>query len=76
MADAALRWRLRRGMRELDVLLTRYYTRRYPVAPESERLNFERLLECEDPDIWSWLMGYAAVPEEFDGVVKQLRGDA
>ena len=32
-----LRWRCRRGMRELDVLLERYLRERYPSAPAAEQ---------------------------------------
>ena len=43
-----LRWRCRRGMKELDQLLVRYIDRCYAGAPADERLAFERLLDCED----------------------------
>lgn len=69
-----LRWLLRRGMKELDVMVTRYYERHYASAPPPERAAFERLLEtAEDPEIWSWAMGYAPVPAEYADVVERLR---
>jgi antitoxin CptB len=52
-----LRWRCRRGMRELDTLLTRYLERHYPAAPSSERDAFARLLELPDPDVFGYLVG-------------------
>jgi antitoxin CptB len=51
-----LRWRCRRGMRELDVLLDRYLRERYPCAPESEQQAFEALLDLPDPQLHAYLM--------------------
>lgn len=72
--DGRLRWMLRRGMKELDVLTERYQAKRYAQAPPAERAAFMRLLnEVEDPDLWAWVMGKAEVPPEFADVVEQLR---
>ena len=60
-----LRWRCRRGMRELDLLLTRYLDRGWSAASDSERRIFLQILECEDDTLWRWFMGLAA-PEEKD----------
>ena len=51
-----LRWRCRRGMRELDQLLVRYLDREWRLAPEHERGLFLRLLETEDDKLWHWFM--------------------
>ena len=53
----ALRWRCRRGMRELDQLLTRYLDQRWPQAPDAERGIFRRLLDSEDDTLWAWCTG-------------------
>jgi antitoxin CptB len=52
-----LRWRCRRGMRELDVLLTRYLDDAYAGAPPLEQRAFRQLLECPDPLIHAYLLG-------------------
>ena len=69
-----LRWRCRRGMKELDVVLTRYLEVDYPLAPASERLAFENLLELQDPDLYYYLVGRTALPEDADTayVLKKL----
>ncbi len=54
---AALRWRCRRGMRELDQLMQRYLDQRWPAADDAERGLFLRLLDCEDDKLWAWFMG-------------------
>ena len=55
--EAKLRWRCRRGMRELDQLLLRYLDHEWATAPESERAVFLRVLESEDDKLWRWVMG-------------------
>ena len=55
--EAKLRWRCRRGMRELDQLMLRYLEREWPAAPDAERAVFLRLLDCEDDKLWRWFMG-------------------
>lgn len=71
--STALRWRMRRGMKELDVLLERYLHRRMAQAAPAEQQALARLLEREDPEIWQWLMEQAPVPDEFIDVIGQLR---
>lgn len=53
-----LRWRCRRGMRELDQLLERYLDQRWTSASETERGAFLRLLDCEDDRLWRWVLGH------------------
>jgi antitoxin CptB len=53
---ARLRWRCRRGMRELDVLLQRYLDQRYAHAPRAEQQAFEALLELPDPELFAYVV--------------------
>lgn len=55
-----LRWRCRRGMKELDELLLDYLTQRYLQAPVAEQQAFEGLLELPDPLLWAYLSGRRA----------------
>lgn len=59
-----LRWRCRRGMRELDVLLVRYLERDWPGADETARAAFCALLERQDPEINALLLGRMAPEDE------------
>ena len=52
-----LRWRCRRGMRELDVLLLRYLDREFRAASPGAQAAFERLLSAQDPEILDLLAG-------------------
>lgn len=54
--DDRLRWRCRRGMRELDELLIPFFDRRYATLDEVERVAFGRLLEYPDPVLLELLL--------------------
>ncbi|MFK0570499.1 succinate dehydrogenase assembly factor 2 [Endozoicomonas sp.] len=51
-----LQWRSRRGMLELDVLLEPFTREALPDLSEADQQTYVKLLECEDPDIFSWFM--------------------
>jgi antitoxin CptB len=74
MHDGKLRWLLRRGMKELDVIVGRYYDQRYAGASPIEQEAFQRLLtQVEDPEIYSWCMGYTQPPQDYADVIAELR---
>lgn len=58
--DKQLRWRCRRGVRELDVLFGNYLEKRYPELDVSQQQCFQKLLEVQDPVIMDWLFGNSA----------------
>ena len=53
-----LRWRCRRGMRELDQLFGRYLDRDWRQSSPAQRDVFLRLLESQDDKLWHWFMGH------------------
>jgi antitoxin CptB len=64
-----LRWRCRRGMRELDELLARYVERRLPQATRRERDAFASLLELPDPELFRYLAGHPSPPAPADPIL-------
>ena len=44
-----IRWRCRRGTKELDHLLLSYFEGHYQDANESEKISFEEILSLQDP---------------------------
>jgi antitoxin CptB len=58
-----LRWRCRRGMRELDVLLTRYADEVYRTAAPEQQDAFRRLLEMQDPVMHAYFLGRETPPD-------------
>jgi antitoxin CptB len=73
LCERRLRWRCRRGMRELDVMLTRYLDHCFNDAPPSFQQAFARLLEEEDDVLWDWLLGRSVPTEQsVRGIVEQI----
>ena len=76
MDEARLRWQCRRGMRELDVLLTGYLTEHYPQGTVEEKRGFEQLLTLSDPELIGYLLkGEQAADPDMERVLRQLRRD-
>ena len=57
-----LRWRCRRGMKELDVLLSRYVEAHFGDSSPADQQAFLELLEAPDPVIYAYCLGRAAPP--------------
>jgi antitoxin CptB len=66
---ARLRWRCRRGMRELDRILERFLETAYGELPVAEKRRFAEILEYPDPDLHAYLVGRA---EPSDPAVARL----
>jgi antitoxin CptB len=64
-----LRWRCRRGMRELDVMLTRYLDREWDAASPAERDAFVQLIELQDPELFGYLVGRTTPAEDMQRAV-------
>lgn len=58
-----LRWQCRRGMKELDLLLTGYVDGDYRRADQDHQEAFRRLLDCPDPTIYDYVLGRAQPPD-------------
>jgi len=74
LTKSQLVWRCRRGVRELDVLLTRFLESEYAQLNDDQQSAFERLLEIQDPVIMDWLFGKYE-PEDLGvgDIVKRLK---
>ena len=53
-----LRWACRRGMLELDVLFSPFVEEAWDDLNDTDKATFERLLRCDDPDLFAWAMGH------------------
>ena len=72
--ESRLRWRCRRGMRELDQLLGWYLDARYAQADAEKKASFSSLLEQQDPDLWNWLSGRDVPPQlDWQSIVDEIR---
>lgn len=52
-----LAWACRRGMLELDVLLSNFLKEVYPSLPMADKLLFIQLLSAQDPELFAFIMG-------------------
>ncbi len=73
-ALSCLKWRCRRGMLELDVLLERFLKHQYAAATVETQTAFELLLTLPDPEIFALIMDrqFTEDPQLRD-VIQQLR---
>ena len=70
-------WRCRRGMKELDLLLTGYLQEQWALAGRAERAAFERILELPDPLLAAYLMERDAPSDpDLQSLLAALRGRA
>lgn len=52
---ARARWRCRRGLLELDIILQRFMDRHYTQLDKSALQEFEALLSLSDNDLWDMI---------------------
>ena len=69
-----LRWRCRRGMLELDLVLRDFLDQQYERLSRNERVAFERLLSLPDTALIAFIHGTEeADSEELKNIVNKLR---
>ena len=71
-----LRWRCRRGMRELDLVLESFLDKRGESMTISELETFSQFLDSSDMDLYVWLTGRERPGEpEFQALVAEIGGN-
>ncbi len=69
-----LKWRCRRGMRELDQLLERWLDAAWRQSNPADRATFLRLLDSEDDRLWKWFLGHEVAPDaELQSLIERIR---
>ena len=58
-----VRWNCRRGLLELDVVLTRFLDRHFESLSSQQRDAFKRMLDYPDNDLWDFVTGKLAPPD-------------
>jgi len=53
-----IHWACRRGMKELDMAILPFFEYEFDTLSVEDKQQFARLLECDDPDLFNWLMNY------------------
>jgi len=68
-----LRWRSRRGLLELELLLLPFAAERLGSLDPTALDAYERLLGCEDMDVYDWLQGRAnPADQSLDAIVRRI----
>jgi antitoxin CptB len=69
-----IRWRSRRGLLELDVVLKDFLDRCYPGLTPAEQEAFEQLLTISDETLLAYVQGKQNPPEkELMQIVRKIR---
>lgn len=69
-----VRWRCRRGLLELDILLGRFIDGHYATLDQRERDVFEALLDMPDNPLWDMIAGkQEATPGEQQALLEKIR---
>ncbi|HEX5613022.1 MAG TPA: succinate dehydrogenase assembly factor 2 [Burkholderiales bacterium] len=69
-----LKWKCRRGLLELDLVLGRFVAQQAPALGAAELAALEELLDYPDNDLWDVITGRSErVDPRLRGIVSQLR---
>ena len=69
-----VRWRARRGLLELDIVLGRFIEAQYAQLDETGRQVFEALLDMPDNPLWDMIAGRAeAASGEQQALLERIR---
>jgi antitoxin CptB len=71
-----IRWRCRRGLLELDLVLAAFLDRGYDRLDAGQRLLFDELLERPDNDLLDLALGRREPEPRYREVVERLRADS
>lgn len=64
---------MRRGIKEMDLILMRYCAVRVPALDAGQLDTYEALLDENDQDLYQWVTGQVAPPARFDPVVCDIK---
>ena len=67
-----LRWKSRKGIRELDILLQNYLDTRYSSLDSQDKKLFEEILEIDTYDLLNAISGKSSYNEKYESIITQL----
>lgn len=68
-----VKWRSRRGMLELDLILQPFLEKGFSQLAEQEKQLYWNLLEEEDQDLWRWLLNIEQAPELYQNLIASIK---
>jgi antitoxin CptB len=63
---------MRRGIREMDLILTAFATAELDGLTEADLLVYDLLLEENDQDLYAWVTGRTNTPEPYQSLVARI----
>ena len=67
-----LRWKSRKGIRELDILLQNYIETHYSSLDSLDKKLFEEVLEIDTYDLLNAISGKSSYNEKYESIITQL----
>lgn len=67
---------MRRGIKEMDIILSRYATARLTDMTSTDLDRFDALLSENDQDLYQWVTGQIAPPERYAGLMADISDHA
>ena len=67
-----LRWKSRKGIRELDILLQNYLDIHYSSLDSIDKKLFEEILEIDTYDLLNAISGKSSYNEKYESIITQL----
>ena len=68
-----VRWRSRRGLLELDIVLGRFVEQQYEGLDDAGRMAFDVLLDMPDTELWDMITGRVAPQAECRVILEMLQ---
>ena len=67
-----LRWKSRKGIRELDILLQSYLDTHYSSLDSQDKKLFEEILEIDTYDLLNAIIGKSSYNKKYESIITQL----
>ena len=72
MSVNKLRWKSRKGIRELDILLQNYLDIHFSSLDSQDKKLFEEILEIDTYDLLNAISGKSSYNEKYESIITQL----
>lgn len=63
---------MRRGIKEMDLILSAFADAQLDTMPEAEIDTYDRLLNENDQDLLTWVTGQVTPPQEFSALIEKI----
>ncbi|HEY9040017.1 MAG TPA: succinate dehydrogenase assembly factor 2 [Roseovarius sp.] len=63
---------MRRGIREMDILMSRYAAARLEGLSDTDLDIYDALLEENDQDLYQWVSGQVAAPDHYRAMIDDI----